>query len=1227
MKKLKVLLLLQVIVGTKFFIAQTPINLNDLDQTIVDPSLNLAVPNFHRGINDYCYDNVNNKLYVVGGFVNLGNGVTPVRSFTNIARFDLNTGLPDSNWTPVINNGQIRCILKDGNRIYLGGSFTMVNGQLTKHLVAVDANTGLTLQNYNFPLLDTINTIALNDLKDVLGVGFYNAKKLATANVPIFGIINNVNNGAASYNLIKSNWLSDCKTERIYYYSNNFYYLFNEYDGPSGNLNGGPTFSTIFQYNLTTTNNIDLLRSNNNPGNPTTGDRHNALDFIGKGDSLFIFCTDSLFPLEKFNNSPGIVYPLPPGIINRQTIGLKLTATPQFFNYPLNPPLLNAVNITNSYDKIYYLYTGSCTPPKYYVQFSVPVFIASDNDQFMFTSPSARPSTSCFHYYSSTYQYDLLGNLIAETPTVYGDKMGATGDRFFSIKTDDFNYFGMDFTGPTIFHRRASQIGPGDRIMTYCLRAGKLGTVKEINNLTAYCKGQTYKFAVPPFNKRVSTYNWSYTGSGVTFTNVTNDTITAIISNTAVPGLLKVFGITNCGQNSDTINMPLTFLTQPDIAVNASVALNCYNNQQANIIASSTTVPSSLKWVSPSTFTTLGATLNVLSQGSYSAYVTNNITGCTNYSITQIYFDTIKPVIANVLPSYTVFCTPPTITVAATSCTLPCNDSLYWQTGATTFTNNPLTYLPPNATNVVYAKNKNLVNGCIVTQSVTIIKAGALPTYTIISSVTTPTAGLPEFNSINCINDSILLTANAEPSAKVWWSFSGDSVTNPRFAKQAGAYTLKIKDTVTGCNSSFTALMPQDKILPQLILQNNLAYLNCSYGTATLQASTLSPNTTIVWVAPSISFTNTSPVSTSTPALYYAIATNTNNGCVKKDSLNLQLENTLTLNTSNDSTICNTSAISLSATPIGGTFPFVYAWSNGGGSNTTATFNNNTSTIKYIISITDAASCVGTDTIKVTVPALLTDSSATFKNCDPLNPSGQIQIFGKGGTPPYLYSIDNGVNYQSINSFTNLAFGNYQFLVKDSIGCTRFANVLLNNSSQNPKVDFLVNTTLMQTDTFVIVDISNPRPDSVQWILPPNVQIVNNVNPFSPVVVCVDTGDFFVKAYAYFGGCKDSLNKLVKFIKYDTTFSNTTINRGIKTFSVYPNPNTGQFNVVLEFYKKQSYVLKIVTNTGAEVLQPATGYGTGATIPVTIPAAAPGAYVLKVIAEFDAKQKIFIITN
>lgn len=54
-----------------------------------------------------------------------------------------------------------------------------------------------------------------------------------------------------------------------------------------------------------------------------------------------------------------------------------------------------------------------------------------------------------------------------------------------------------------------------------------------------------------------------------------------------------------------------------------------------------------------------------------------------------------------------------------------------------------------------------------------------------------------------------------------------------------------------------------------------------------------------------------------------------------------------------------------------------------------------------------------------------------YKNCD-----GVITTYALNGFPPYLYSINNGVTYQSSNIFNNLCSGEYNVTIKDSANST-----------------------------------------------------------------------------------------------------------------------------------------------------------------------------------------------
>ncbi|MBD3637481.1 MAG: gliding motility-associated C-terminal domain-containing protein [Crocinitomicaceae bacterium] len=89
----------------------------------------------------------------------------------------------------------------------------------------------------------------------------------------------------------------------------------------------------------------------------------------------------------------------------------------------------------------------------------------------------------------------------------------------------------------------------------------------------------------------------------------------------------------------------------------------------------------------------------------------------------------------------------------------------------------------------------------------------------------------------------------------------------------------------------------------------------------------------------------------------------------------------------------------------------------------------------YDIVVQDINGCTATQQTTLTDPPLLTLASVpTDLSCNG-NFSGQIVITANGGTPPYAYSVDNGVTLQGQGSFSGLAAGNYNTYVQDANGC------------------------------------------------------------------------------------------------------------------------------------------------------------------------------------------------
>ena len=156
----------------------------------------------------------------------------------------------------------------------------------------------------------------------------------------------------------------------------------------------------------------------------------------------------------------------------------------------------------------------------------------------------------------------------------------------------------------------------------------------------------------------------------------------------------------------------------------------------------------------------------------------------------------------------------------------------------------------------------------------------------------------------------------------------------------------------------------------------------------------------------------------------------------------------------------NNGAINI--TPSGGNGGYTYLWSN---SSTTQNLTALTAGI-YTVTVTDNKSCTGNQSITLTQPAQLITSINSTQNINCFGGStGSITLNTTGGTTDYEYSIDNGTNWQSIPTFTNLSANNYIILTRDENNCIDTDNTTLTSPNNLLlAVDNIANTTCNQNN-------------------------------------------------------------------------------------------------------------------------------------------------------------------
>lgn len=147
-----------------------------------------------------------------------------------------------------------------------------------------------------------------------------------------------------------------------------------------------------------------------------------------------------------------------------------------------------------------------------------------------------------------------------------------------------------------------------------------------------------------------------------------------------------------------------------------------------------------------------------------------------------------------------------------------------------------------------------------------------------------------------------------------------------------------------------------------------------------------------------------------------------------------------TLTTSNAT--CGDDNATITASATGGTTPYEYSI-DGITYQTGGTFTN-LPPGQYTVIVRDAAGCEDEDIAILTTDGAVIISVSTTEQTACNVEDGSILINANGGTPPYEFSIDNGMNYQNSGLFDGLSSNTYNIVVMDANGCLDTTIVMIN---------------------------------------------------------------------------------------------------------------------------------------------------------------------------------------
>ena len=274
---------------------------------------------------------------------------------------------------------------------------------------------------------------------------------------------------------------------------------------------------------------------------------------------------------------------------------------------------------------------------------------------------------------------------------------------------------------------------------------------------------------------------------------------------------------------------------------------------------------------------------------------------------------------------------------------------------------------------------------------------------------------------LTCSNTQIMLSAEGDAETFTW---SNGSTSRDFIVYLPGMYTLTGMGA-NGCTSTATIDIMGDANPPTIMIESNDIYCNGGTATATANVTGGSAPYSYMW-----SNGETTQTISDISAEQYNVIVSDNGGCTASSSIVFTEPPMLDVYVNQSTiTICSGSSATITATVMGGTPSYIYAWNDG--SATSEIIATPSLSTNYLLTVTDANGCTASQSVMVEVSAPL---YVTVNSNDILCNGGTTDatVVVNGGAEPYTY---NWNNYLTVPDAT-LHAGDYSVTVVDSYGCS-----------------------------------------------------------------------------------------------------------------------------------------------------------------------------------------------
>ena len=300
-------------------------------------------------------------------------------------------------------------------------------------------------------------------------------------------------------------------------------------------------------------------------------------------------------------------------------------------------------------------------------------------------------------------------------------------------------------------------------------------------------------------------------------------------------------------------------------------------------------------------------------------------------------------------------------------------------------------------------------------------------------------------------------------------------------------------------------------------------------------------------------------------------------GCIVQGSTVVMQPNSLTVTGTITPLRChNASNAAIALAVQGGTAPYQYLW------NTGATTSNisNLPLGEYKVKITDAQGCAYFKTFIIeNPPKFEIDLGENRTLCNGQTLTLNIAINDPQAT--YLWTGDNG--FSSNTPLVTLSEkGTYNATVTTKDGCIATDAITIESANTQIASEFLLTTQAYENEEVILVNTSNPKGETTEWLVPENeaIEITNKSDDYISLIFKAK-GEYRIGIKQTQGNCFELFYKnIIVEPATDLPKTEKTNEAYVREFEVAPNPNNGKFKAKVVLEKAGAIKFRLYSITG-----------------------------------------------